>query len=225
MLRLPAVLADFTGRDQQILDIAARLCSEANQAGLPALRGMGGVGKTSLAIRVAHQVKNSFPDGQLFLELRGTADGVKERPLTAVETMCRVVRAFQSDAFILPGDPNELAGIYRTVLADKRVLILLDNVGSETQIRTLLTAPPPARFLITSRHIQFVDGVVPITLDPLPIDEACALFRRTTTAKITKSKLTTIVGLCGRLPLALRVAGDFLRLKEDWTVPRFIAAL
>jgi NB-ARC domain len=225
LFQLPAALADFTGREQQIVDIGRRLCAVPSEAGLPALRGMGGVGKTSLAIRVAHEVKASFPDAHLFLDLRGTADGVKERPLTPAEAMSRVIRALQPDTYLLPDNPNELASLYRGVLAGKRALIVLDNVGSEMQIRTLLTAQPPVRFLITSRSIQFVDGVVPIPLDPLPFDEACALFRRTTTAKLIKTELSTIVNLCGRLPLALRVAGDFLRLKEDWPVYRFIAAL
>src|SRR5580658_4737476 len=99
---------------------------------------MGGAGKTSLAIRVTHEVKNWFPDAQLYLKLRGTADGVEEHALTPAEAMTQVIHAFRPDAINLPEDEDRLAGVYRGDLAGKRALILLDNAANEAQLRPLL---------------------------------------------------------------------------------------
>jgi len=225
LFQLPAELTDFTGREQQILEITRMLCGAPREIRLPLLGGMGGIGKTSLAIQAAHQVKQHFPDAQLFLELRGTADGLKEQALTPSEAMSRIIRAFQPDAIKLPDDENELAAIYRSILASKRALIVLDNAGSEAQLRPLLTASPPVRFLITSRRAQALDNVESIQVDVLPLAEAFDLLRGITGTKGTKAELLTIAGLCGFLPLALRVAGVFLRVKDDWPVSRYIAAL
>lgn len=225
LFQLPAVLTDFTGRAEQIRALAARLRGQGDRIGLSALRGMGGVGKTSLAVRVAHEVKSSFPDAQLFLTLRGTADGVKEFPMTPAEAMIRVILTFRPAESNLPTNEEELAGIYRSVLAGKRALIVLDNAGSAAQIRTLLSASPPVAFLITSRHAQALDGVAAIEVSELPPDEAYALLRSIIPGKGSKPELTSIAELCGHLPLALRVAGDFLRLKEDWPAAQYIVAL
>jgi NB-ARC domain len=225
LFQLPPVPPDFTGREEQIRDLTRRLGEDAGRAPLAALRGMGGAGKTSLAIRVAHEVKNWFPDAQLYLKLRGTADGVKEHALTPAEAMTQVIRAFRPDAINLPEDEDLLAGVYRGELAGKRALILLDNAANEAQLRPLLTAPLPVRFLITCRHVQFLDGVESIQVEGLPPEEAFSLLRRIMGPRGTRNELQELVGLCVRLPLALRVAGDFLRLKDDWPVSRYITAL
>src|SRR5262249_30632807 len=162
-----------------------------------------------------HEVRNHFPDAQLFLELRGMADGVKELALTSTEAMSRIIRAFHAEIIQLPEDGSELAGLYRSVLAGKRVLIVLDNAGSEAQLRPLLTVPPPVGFLITSRRALALDGVAFIQLDGLPADEAYALLRRISGPRGSRPELMNINRLCEGLPLALRVAGDFLRLNED----------
>jgi transcriptional regulator with XRE-family HTH domain len=223
--QLPPVPPDFTGREEQIRDLTRRLGEDAGRVPLAALRGMGGAGKTSLAIRVAHEVKGWFPDAQLYLKMRGTADGVKEHPLTATEAMTQVIRSFRPGAINLPEDEGGLAGVYRGDLAGKRALILLDNAANEAQLRPLLTAPLPVRFLITSRHALFLDGVDPIHVEGLPPEEALSLLRRILGPRGTRLELQTLAELCVRLPLALRVAGDFLRLKDDWPVSRYLAAL
>ena len=225
LFQLPPVPPDFIGREELIRDLTHRLGEDAGRAPLAALRGMGGAGKTSLAIRVAHEVKNWFPDAQLFLKLRGTADGVKEHALTPAEAMPQVIRAFRPDAIDLPGDEDALAGVYRGDLAGKRSLILLDNAANEAQLRPLLTAPLPVRFLITCRHVQALDGVESIHVEGLPPEEAFSLLRRIMGHRGTRRELQELVRLCAGLPLALRVAGDFLRLKEDWPVSRYVAAL
>ena len=225
LFQLPPVPPDFIGREELIRDLTRRLGEDAGRAPLAALRGMGGAGKTSLAIRVAHEVKTWFPDAQLYLKLRGTADGVKEHALTPAEAMTQVIRAFRPDAINLPEDEDALAGIYRGDLAGKRALILLDNAATEAQLRPLLSAPRPVRFLITSRHVQALDGVESIHVEGLPPEEAFSLLRRILGHRGTRHELQEIARLCAQLPLALRVAGDFLRLKEDWPVSRYVTAL
>ena len=225
LFQLPLAPSDFTGREERIQELTRRLGEEAGRRAIPALRGMGGVGKTSLAVRVAHEVKQWFPDAQLFLELRGTADGVKEQAVTAAETMRQIIRAFHPEVLHLPDDEKELAGFYRSVLAGKRVLIVLDNAGSEAQLRPLLTAPSSVGFLITSRHVQSLDNVESILLDGLSPEESFSLLRSILGARGTRDELLTLTKLCCRLPLALRVAGDFLRLKIDWPVSQYIKAL
>ena len=204
------MLTDFTGRKDQIRDLAGRLRGDGGKIGLSALQGMGGVGKTSLAVRVAHEVKDHYPDAQLFLALRGTADRVKEFPMTPAEAMARIIHAFHPEEANLPDDEEAMAGVYRSVLAGKRALILLDNAGSEAQVRTLLTVPPPVAFLLTSRHAQALDGVGAVEVPMLPKDEAYSLLRSIIPAKGSRVELMRIAELCGHLPLGLRVAGDFL---------------
>ena len=121
LFQLPSVLPDFTGRKAQVQELAARLRGQGGKIGLSALRGMGGIGKTSLAVRVAHEVEAEFPDARLFLEMRGTADGEKESPVSAVEAMTRpIIHAFRPAEGALSDDEAELASVYRSVLVGKR---------------------------------------------------------------------------------------------------------
>jgi hypothetical protein len=128
-----------------------------------------------LAVKVAHAVKDHFPDAQLVLDLQGTAD----RPVTPADAMARVIRDFHPDAAKLPDDPDELVLNYRSVLAGKRALVVLDNAKDEEQVRLLVTAPQPAGFIVTSRNALGLDGVESIRLDVLPMDEAVTLLRGT----------------------------------------------
>jgi tetratricopeptide (TPR) repeat protein len=225
LFQLPAVLADFAGRQKHIADIAGHLRGNAGRTGQSLLHGMGGIGKSSLAVRVAHEVRDQFPDAQLFLDLRGTADGARATPLSPTEAMARVIHAFHPEAIRLPEDQQELEGYYRSVLAGKRALIVLDNAKSEDQVRPLLSAPPSVGFLVTSRTALALDGGIAVQVEMLSVDEAFGLLRRIVGEKGSKTELNRIVLLCGYLPLAIRVAGDFLRLKDDWSVSRYIAAL
>lgn len=224
-LQLPAVVPDFIGHEDEIRDMVNRLRGIGAKIEISALRGMGGIGKTSLAVRVAHEVKGHFPDGQLFLDLRGTADGMKACPLTPTNALRYVIHRFHPAETDLPDDEQELAARYRGVLAGKRALIVLDNAGSEGQVRSLLTASPPVAFLITSRYALALDGVASIQVGLLPPDQAYLMLRGIVGARGTTDELRRIMELCGYLPLGIRVAGDFLRLKEDWPVSQYIVAL
>jgi hypothetical protein len=225
LFQLPAVLIDFAGREKDIAEIAGQLRGTEGRPRSSVLHGMGGTGKTSLAVKVADEVRQHFPDAQLFIDLRGAADATRGHPLTPAEAMARVIHAFHSETAQLPKDEQELEGYYRSVLAGKRALIVLDNARSESQVRPLLTAPPPAGFLLTSRTALALDGVMPVPVGLLSKDEATLLLRRIVGDKGSKAEYLRIVHLCGYLPLAVRVAGDFLRLKEDWSIARYIEAL
>jgi predicted ATPase len=222
LFQLPTAPADFTGRQDEIQTVADRLrASQGGLVGLSALCGMGGVGKTSLAVRVAHELRDLFPDAQIFLDLQGTSD----RPLTSTEAITRIIRDFLPAVAGLPGTEAELLSIYRSILVGKRALILLDNAAGEAQVKALVTVSPPVGIIITSRNALALEGVASIRLDVLPADEARTLLRRIVGTKGTDDELRAVATLCGRLPLALRVAGDFLRLHENWSAPHYIREL
>jgi len=218
--QLPGDLPDFTGREKEVGDLVALLGGGAAGATISAIGGMGGVGKTALAVHVAHRVLERYPDGQIVVEMGGTF----ERPLTPVEAMGQVVHAFQPE-LRLPDDPNELTALYRTTLESRRVLLLLDNAANSAQVRPLVV-PAGCGLVVTSRHSISLPGLRHFDLDALPMEEACALLQTIVgPGRATDEELGTIVGLCGRLPLALRVAGDFLVVHPDWSAAEYAQAL
>ena len=221
VFQLPPSLPDFTGREDELARITSRLRGAGGSVGISsALRGMGGVGKTVTAIEACYEVKDDFPDGQLVVELRG----MSEQPMTAAQAMAQLIRDFHPEAGKLPDDEAQLQALYRQVLDGKKALVLLDDAKDEAQVRALLCVPSVA-FVVTSRHTLALDGVESIRLGVLPLDEAFTLLRGIIGAKGMDDELRVVAELCGRLPLALRVAGDFLRLHENWSLPKYTAAL
>ncbi|MBY0457345.1 MAG: hypothetical protein K2V38_08415 [Gemmataceae bacterium] len=217
----PSSLVDFTGREDELDRIATRLRGKGQSVGISsALRGMGGVGKTVTAIEAAWEVKDHFPDGLFFLRL----GGMSEQSLTPVQAMSQLISDFRPDVGKLPDDERELQSAYRQVLEGKKALVLLDDAKDEDQVRGLLGVRSVA-FVVTSRHALALDGVESIRLGVLPPDEAFTLLRGIVGQKGSDEELRTVCESCGWLPLALRVAGDFLRLHENWPLPKYIAAL
>ena len=218
--QLPADLADFTGREHEVRELVALLGQGAAGATISAIGGMGGVGKTALAVHVAHQVAARYPDGQIVVEMGGTS----ERPLTPVEAMGQVIHAFQPE-LRLPDDPNEVTSLYRTTLEGHKALLLLDNAANSAQVRPLVVAAG-CGLVVTSRHNISLPGLRHFDLDALPEKKARKLLRAIVgRRRATDEELGTIVGLCGRLPLALRVAGDFLVVHPDWSTGEYAQAL
>jgi hypothetical protein len=217
--QLPAGVADFTGREDVIRRLAEALRGDGGK--VASLWGMGGVGKTSLAVRVAHEVKDRFPDGQLVLDLQGTSEG----PMTAAEAMARIIRVFLPDRGPLPEAEAELLPIYRSTLAGKRALVLLDNATDEAQVQDLISAPPPVGFIVTGRPALALIGES-VELGGLSEEEAVRLLRGIARSiEASDDEWRSVSELCGRLPLALRVAGDFLRLHPDCSVAEYVANL
>jgi hypothetical protein len=219
---LPPSLPDFVGRSNDIKQIVDRLRNSGGKRSMSShVRGMGGVGKTVTAIRACWEAKEAFPDGQVFVDLRG----MTEQPLTTTDSMLEVMRAVDPKIKNLPTKQQVLLPHYRRLLSRKRLLILLDNAKDEMQVRTLLSVSSSVAFVITSRDALTLTGVESFSLDVLPTEESLLLLRGIVSQKGTDGELRTVTELCGHLPLALRVSGDFLRLHENWTLARYITHL
>ncbi len=220
--QLARELSDFTGRtaDLAILEAALNRDDGATVA-ITALHGMGGVGKTTLAQHAARRVIQRYPDAQIVVDLNGHGEGAPTAPLDA---MLRVIRAFHPDTPPLD-DPAQARAIYHSTLSGKRALILLDNAASADQIRDLLP-PPHCGALITARALVQPPDCKVLRLDLLSPDESAALLRRLApNAQGTDDDWTRLADLCGRLPLALRVAGSTLAAADDLTLPDYLAEL
>ena len=193
----------FVGREADLAKLRALNPSAGTH--LTGLRGMGGIGKTALALVLAHEWAARFPDAQLFLDARGT----QADPPSARALMERVVLAFHPTAK-LPDDDTAIAAIYRDVLTGKRALILLDNARDAAQARPLI---PPAgcALIVTSRHTFMLGTVKPHDVGRLPDDEAVALLREIA-PDLTEAEAAALVPLCAGLPLALRIAASHIAL-------------
>ncbi|WP_298378181.1 tetratricopeptide repeat protein [Azospirillum sp.] len=220
--QLARELSDFTGRtaDLAILEAALNRDDGATVA-ITALHGMGGVGKTTLAHHAARRVIHRYPDAQIVVDLNGHGEGAPTAPLDA---MLRVIRAFHPDTPPLD-DPAQARAIYHSTLSGKRALILLDNAASADQIRDLIP-PPHCGAIITARALVQPPDCTVLRLDLLSPDESAALLRRLApNAQGTHDDWTRLADLCGRLPLALRVAGSTLAAADDLTLPDYLAEL
>ena len=174
--------------------------------------GTAGAGKTSLVLHWAHQVKDRFPDGQLFVNLRGYDPG---EPVTAAQALQRFLRALGVAPSDVPQDVDDAAAMYRSLIADRRILILLDNAATVSQVRPLLPGGGDSLVVVTSRSrlagLSVRDGANRITLGTLPEAEAVALLRAVTMGYRPEDdgdKLAELARLCARLPLALRIAAE-----------------
>jgi DNA-binding SARP family transcriptional activator/Tfp pilus assembly protein PilF len=215
--QLPAPPQLFTGRTMELADL--NKIHDASTVVITAIDGMAGVGKTALAVQAAHQMVDRYPDGQLFLDLHGYTDGVA--PTEPGEALDSMLRSLGVPGERIPADLDQRAGLYRSRLADRRMVIVLDNAATEAQVMPLLPGAPGCVVLVTSRRrLAGLDHTHTLSLDTLPLPDAVALFRRS----ISESRLAgqppelvaQLVELCGRLPLAIRIAAARLRSHPAW---------
>ncbi|SMC47062.1 Tetratricopeptide (TPR) repeat [Kibdelosporangium aridum] len=209
---LPADLIDFTGREAEYAQVEELLRS----AGTVAIDGMAGVGKTSLAVHVAHRLAPKYPDGGLYLDLYGFTPG--QEPLEPPTALGRLLGAL--GVTHLPAGADERAALWRSELSRRRALVVLDNAVDAEQVRPLLPGAGNSAVLITSRsRLVSLDGVPPVSLTPLAHGDAAHLFARAAGLTLSEEDaVNQVLQQCGGLPLALRMAGARLRHRPGWTV-------
>ncbi|MEU0369834.1 BTAD domain-containing putative transcriptional regulator [Streptomyces sp. NPDC006283] len=224
--QLPATVPDFTGRASFVTDLGSQLATaEGSVMAVSALAGIGGVGKTTLAVHVAHQARKHFPDGQLYVDLQGTGSRSAE-PETVLGVFLRALGTADS---AIPATLDERAALYRSTLDGRRVLVLLDNARDAAQIRPLLPGTAGCAALITSR-VRMLDlaGAHLVDLDVMSPEEALQLFTRIVGAERVGSEREAaldVVAACGFLPLAIRIAASRLAARRTWTVSVLAAKL
>ncbi|MEU9452031.1 BTAD domain-containing putative transcriptional regulator [Streptomyces sp. NPDC048277] len=224
--QLPATVPDFTGRGAFVTELSEVLASaEGRVMAVSALAGIGGVGKTTLAVHVAHQARSVFPDGQLYVDLQGAGPRAAE-PETVLGSFLRALGTADS---AIPESLEERAALYRSVLDGRRVLVLLDNARDAAQVRPLLPGTEGCAALITSR-VRMVDlaGAHLVDLDVMSPEEALALFVRIVGVERVSSEREAaldVVAACGFLPLAIRIAASRLAARRTWTVSVLAAKL
>ena len=209
--QLPGNVRSFVNRVAETGDLDAVL-EDADPPGVVVITGTAGVGKTSLAVHWAHRVRHRFPQGQLYVNLRGYDLG---EPVTAGEVLDRFLRALGVPAGSIPAEPEDRAALYRSRLADQRMLVLLDNAGSVGQVRPLLPGTSDCLVIVTSRSrlsgLVVRNGARRVDLGVLTADESAELLRELTAsyrAADDQAELLELARLCARLPLALRIAAE-----------------
>jgi DNA-binding SARP family transcriptional activator/tetratricopeptide (TPR) repeat protein len=230
--QLPADVSAFTGRTAELAALDEFLLPPASASGtstaavISAVSGTAGVGKTALAVHWAHRAAGQFPDGQLHVNLRGYDPG---RPVTAADALAGFLRILGVPGQAIPADEEERAARYRSLLACKRMLVVLDNAASVEQVRPLLPGTPGCAVLVTSRDslpgLVARHGARRIELDLLPPPEAVGLLGQLIgeRAGADPDAVATLADLCARLPLALRVAAELAVTRPAESLPALVA--
>ncbi|MEU6174401.1 BTAD domain-containing putative transcriptional regulator [Streptantibioticus parmotrematis] len=217
--QLPAAVVDFTGRTAFVDELVEELSTaDSGVMALSAVAGIGGVGKTTLAVHVAHAARDAFPDGQLYVDLQGQ----DARPSEPETVLASFLRALGTPDAAIPEGLEDRAALYRSVLDGRRVLALLDNAHDAAQVRPLLPGTPGCAALITSR-VRMVDlaGAHLVDLDVMSPEEALQLFTKivgTERVMTERQAALDVVAACGFLPLAIRIAASRLATRRTWTV-------
>jgi DNA-binding SARP family transcriptional activator/tetratricopeptide (TPR) repeat protein len=225
--QLPADTPHFAGRAEHLRQLIAAMGAASGASGavvISAIDGMGGVGKSALAIHGAHRLSDAggFPDGQLYLNLQGDTPGLE--PVDPLDALGRMLRALGVGVTQLPAGLDEAAALFRTLTAGKRLLLVLDNARDVAQVRPLVPAGPACRVLVTSRRILAtldLGGARPLHLDVLSEDEALDLLGRLVgpgRIEADREASATVVRSCGFLPLAVRIAAARLAARPRWPV-------
>ncbi|HEY1573307.1 MAG TPA: BTAD domain-containing putative transcriptional regulator [Pseudonocardiaceae bacterium] len=217
--QLPLPIADFTDRDEELAGLRAALTARSASGVGPrvaTITGAGGVGKTTLAVRLAHQVIAEYPDGQLFVDLRGAG----QRPVTADEALGLFLLSLGLAGTAIPCGGQERATLYRSLLAERRMLIVLDNATDDAHIRPLLPGAAGCGVVVTSRaRLSGAAGTLPVELGVFSDGAAMRFLGQAigaTRVAAEPEAAVSLVQLCGGLPLALRIVAARLVTKPHW---------
>ncbi|NYE43720.1 AfsR/SARP family transcriptional regulator [Streptomyces fulvorobeus] len=227
--QLPPDVADFIGRTEQAAWATALLQEVRDPLRtaptIGVISGRSGTGKTALAVHVGHRTAELFPDGQLFVDLRAS----DSEPVQTADALARLLRALGVDPETPARDEKDLIGLYRTHIASRRVLLILDNAVSAALLRPLLPPGGGSAVLITARRrLMALEGAAHLDLGVPPETEALDLLARVAgpaRPALEPDRAAEIVALCGRLPLAVRIAGVRLAARPHWTPARLASRL
>jgi DNA-binding SARP family transcriptional activator/tetratricopeptide (TPR) repeat protein len=215
--QLPPDVDDFTGRQAAVTEVQGLLEGErATAIVISVIAGKAGVGKTALAVHLAHRLRPRFPDGQLYVNLRGAEAQALDPP----DVLAAFLRALGLEGAVIADGLEERVQQFRARLADRRVLVVLDNAADEAQVRPLLPASHGCAALVTSRaSLSGLEAAHPLTLEVLEADQAVQLLAKLAgpgRVAAEPEAAQAIVRLCGLLPLALRIAGARLANRPQW---------
>lgn len=217
--QLPPDIADFTGRADELRRLTAI------RAPIIALSGQPGAGKSTLAVHIGQTMRDRFTDGALFADLRGTHNS----PPRPIDVLGQFLRALGVADLAVPAAEDERAALYRSLLADRAVLVVLDDAADEAQVRPLLPTGPDCLCVTTSRvRLSTLAGAVHVDVQTLAEADALALLARVVgDQRVTSEpeRALEIVRVCGLLPLAIRVAGARLASRPDWPLTRLAERL
>lgn len=214
--QLPAPPLDFIGREKELDQLHQNIEKGILISGV---QGMGGIGKTALGLKLAEQIAPNYPDGQIYLDLRGAHE---QTPLTPEQVMAHVIRSFHPEA-ALPIDFGELGAMYRSVLDGKKGLLFYDNARDEKKLQDLL--PPKSCILfVTSRQYLTLPGLSAIDLETLTQTDSIALVQEIA-PKVSYKESNILAKQCGYLPLAIRAAVSILSRRPDWSTEELIKRL
>lgn len=230
---LPRDTATFTGRAAELEHLMRTVGREVREPdtarvlAVHAVDGMAGVGKSAFAVRAAHLLSPRFPDGQLFLHLHGHTPG--RRPVDVSDALVSLLLTLGVPASAVPSDIGVQAAMWRGMVQSKRVLVVLDDAVSSSQVRALLPGSPGSLVIVTSRRrLTALEGVVPMSLGMLAPAEASELFTRLAarpSVDAADPQVAEVVRLCGYLPLAIRLTAGKLAHHPSWTVDDLIQNL
>jgi DNA-binding SARP family transcriptional activator len=215
---LPLDIAAFTGRVAERKRLCDLLTTATGPVAITAIAGAAGIGKSALAIHVAHRIADRFPDGQLYVNLQGATAGLE--PMDPCDVLRRWLRTLGLAGDDVPTDPQEAAARFRSVVRGRRMLFILDNAADSTQVRPLLPASGSCAVVVTSRQVlATLDDATHLHLDVLTNEEAITLLGRMAGARRVAEDpgaAAEIVQVCDRLPLAVRIAAARLAARPNW---------
>ncbi|MFD8563414.1 ATP-binding protein [Streptosporangium canum] len=217
--QLPAGVVDFTGREQEIADLTAFLRPDGERPGVPiaVISGPPGVGKTELAIHVGHRLRNYFPCGQIWVNMAAMSD----QPPVIADVLAELLSMLGVAPRDLPPSTAQRSSLVRSLLARRRMLLVLDDVAAVHQVQPLFPGAAGSAVILTSRIRLAGNGIRPIRLEPLSADEARNLLTQIIGSERVAAEpeaTDEVLEVCSGLPLAVRIAGARLSIQDQWRI-------